>query len=122
MQGYTYFSYFYNIDCGYTLEPPRLGGSNEYPQSIFDQEEEEYQRFSGENFIFYNLSVEQTKLRLRIDVKPEMLRSCVLLDRPELAISKGYEIYLMLNTEKHLLLFFPRILLPFKRHRIITVG
>ena len=24
-----------NIDCGYTLEPPRRGGSNEYPQSKF---------------------------------------------------------------------------------------
>ena len=24
-----------NIDCGYPLEPPRRGGSNEYPQSIF---------------------------------------------------------------------------------------
>ena len=24
-----------NIDCGYSLEPPRLGGSNEYPQSMF---------------------------------------------------------------------------------------
>ena len=24
-----------NIDCGYSLEPPRGGGSNEYPQSIF---------------------------------------------------------------------------------------
>ena len=24
-----------NIDCGYALEPPRRGGSNEYPQSIF---------------------------------------------------------------------------------------
>ena len=24
-----------NIDCGYTLEPPQLGGSNEYPQSMF---------------------------------------------------------------------------------------
>ena len=24
-----------NIDCGYTLEPPRQGGSNEYPQSMF---------------------------------------------------------------------------------------
>ena len=22
-------------DCGYSLEPPRRGGSNEYPQSIF---------------------------------------------------------------------------------------
>ena len=24
-----------NIDCRYSLEPPRRGGSNEYPQSIF---------------------------------------------------------------------------------------
>ena len=24
-----------NIDCGYTLEPPRRGGSNQYPQSMF---------------------------------------------------------------------------------------
>ena len=24
-----------SIDCGHSLEPPRRGGSNEYPQSIF---------------------------------------------------------------------------------------
>ena len=24
-----------NIDCGYSLEPPRWGGSNEYPQPMF---------------------------------------------------------------------------------------
>ena len=24
-----------NIHCGYSLEPPRRGGSNEYPQSMF---------------------------------------------------------------------------------------
>ena len=24
-----------NKDCGYSLEPPRRGGSNEYPQSMF---------------------------------------------------------------------------------------
>ena len=30
------FSYFCsNIYCGYSLEPPRRGGSNEYPQSMF---------------------------------------------------------------------------------------
>ena len=27
-----------NIDCGYSLEPPRRGGSNEYPQSTFGTE------------------------------------------------------------------------------------
>ena len=30
-----FFIFAQNIDCGYTLEPPHLGGSNEYPQSIF---------------------------------------------------------------------------------------
>ena len=29
------FIFAQNIDCGYTLEPPRRGGSNEYPQSMF---------------------------------------------------------------------------------------
>ena len=24
-----------NIDCGYSLKPPRRGGSNKYPQSMF---------------------------------------------------------------------------------------
>ena len=24
-----------NIDCGYSLEPPHRGGSNEYPESMF---------------------------------------------------------------------------------------
>ena len=26
-----------NIDCGFSLELPRRGGSNEYPQSVFGQ-------------------------------------------------------------------------------------
>ena len=29
-----------NIDCGYSLEPPRWCGSNEYPQSMFEQKYE----------------------------------------------------------------------------------
>ena len=32
----TFFLIFVqNIDCGYTLDPPQRGGSNEYPQSRF---------------------------------------------------------------------------------------
>ena len=31
----TFLIFAQNIDCGYTLEPPRRGGSNEYPQSMF---------------------------------------------------------------------------------------
>ena len=36
-RGINYFSYFTkNIDCWYSLEPPRRGGSNNgYPQSMF---------------------------------------------------------------------------------------
>ena len=30
-----FFIFVQNIDCGYTLEPPHRGGSNEYPQSMF---------------------------------------------------------------------------------------
>ena len=30
-----FLTFAQNIDCGYTLEPPRPGGSNEYPQSMF---------------------------------------------------------------------------------------
>ena len=33
---YLFFLFFLqNIDCGYSLEPPRRGGSNMYPQSMF---------------------------------------------------------------------------------------
>ena len=33
--------YAQNIDCGYSLEPPRWGGSNEYPQSMFLAKQEQ---------------------------------------------------------------------------------
>ena len=58
-----------NIDCGYSLEPPRRGGSNEYPQFMFwaeigkavltsthnlcfEQKYEKYQNFLSENSFF----------------------------------------------------------------------
>ena len=41
-----------NNDCGYSLEPPRRGGSNEYPQSMFWAEIWKYQSFLSENFQF----------------------------------------------------------------------
>ena len=35
---YLFFIFlFQNIVCGYSLEPPRQDGSNEYPQSMFEQ-------------------------------------------------------------------------------------
>ena len=32
---YFFLSFVQNIDCGYSLEPPRGGGYNEYQQSMF---------------------------------------------------------------------------------------
>ena len=43
-----YFSYFAltkNRDCGYALEPPRRGGSNEYPQPHRDGSNEYPQNY-----------------------------------------------------------------------------
>ena len=34
--------FFFNIDCGYTLESPHPGGFNEYPQSIGFNEYPQY--------------------------------------------------------------------------------
>ena len=41
-----------NIDCGYSLEPPRRGGSKEYPQSIFRAEIWKISEFLSEIFHF----------------------------------------------------------------------
>ena len=34
-KSYIFHIFAQNIDCRYSLEPPRRGGSNEYPQSMF---------------------------------------------------------------------------------------
>ena len=39
-----------NIDCGYSLEPLRRGGSNEYHNLCFEQKYEKYQNFLSEFF------------------------------------------------------------------------
>ena len=41
-----------NIDCGYSLEPPRRGGSNGYQNLCFEQKYEKYRNFLSENFHF----------------------------------------------------------------------
>ena len=42
-----------NIDCGYSLEPPRRGGSNEYLQSIFWAEIRKISEIFIWNFSFF---------------------------------------------------------------------
>ena len=45
-----------NIDCGYSLEPPRRGGSNVYPQSMFWTKVRKISKFFYWKFPnFYNL-------------------------------------------------------------------
>ena len=45
---------FKNIDCGYSLEPPRRGGSNEYPQALFlSRNMKKYQIFYLKTFSFW---------------------------------------------------------------------
>ena len=45
-----------NIDCGYSLEPPRQGGSNKY-SLCFEQKYENYQTFLSENFQFLEVKL-----------------------------------------------------------------
>ena len=42
------------IDCGYSLEPPLQGGSNEYPQSMFLAEIWKILKFLSEIFHFFD--------------------------------------------------------------------
>ena len=59
-----------NIDCGYSLEPPRRGVSNEYPQSMFWAEIwKKYQSLLSEKFQVvspYNMGNEKTLVNIRI--------------------------------------------------------
>ena len=54
LQGYILFFLFLlkNIDCGYSLEPPRRGGSDEYHNICFEQKYEKISEFLSENFQF----------------------------------------------------------------------
>ena len=55
-RGIHYFFLFLlkNMDCGYSSEPPRRGGSNEYPQSMFWVEMWKIWEFLSEkNFSFW---------------------------------------------------------------------
>ena len=42
-----------NIDCGYSLEPPRRGGSNEYLQSMFLSRNKKYNVYPCEPQFYY---------------------------------------------------------------------
>ena len=50
--------YAENIDCGYSLEPPRRGSSNEYPQNyVFSRNMKNTKSFSSENFQYLEVKL-----------------------------------------------------------------
>ena len=72
LHGYTLFVLFLlkNLDCEYSLEPPRQGGSNEYPQSMFWAEIwKNIKSFSSENFQFLEVKI-SIYLNRRVLVMP----------------------------------------------------
>ena len=46
-----------NIDCGYSLEPPRRGGSNVYPQSVLSKNKKNVKKNSNEIVDFHNQKI-----------------------------------------------------------------
>ena len=51
-----------NIDCGYSLEPPRRGDSNEYPQSIFSRKKKNYVYPCKPQFYYIKVEFKGSKL------------------------------------------------------------
>ena len=53
--GYILFFLFLlkNIDCGYSLELPRWGGSNEYPQSVLSRNKKKIRIFIWKHTVFF---------------------------------------------------------------------
>ena len=66
-----------NIDCWYSLEPPRRGGSNEYPQSIIFSRNEKINAYPCKPQFYYikvGFSLRGPKLYWRVFV----MRTCVV--------------------------------------------
>ena len=68
-----------NIDCGYSLEPPRRGGSNEYPKIyVLSRNMKKYQRFFFLSEILQFLEVKSSKyLNRRVFVMARLINQSV---------------------------------------------
>ena len=62
-----------NIDCGYSLEPPRRGGSNEYPQSMFWAEIWKISEF----FLSGNFQVLEVKFSIYLNRRVYVMVVCI---------------------------------------------
>ena len=73
-----------NIDCGYSLEPPRRGGSNEYPQYMFWAELWKISEFLSENFQFFCgeiFNIFSIYLNMRVFVMQYMYKDALHVNR-----------------------------------------
>ena len=48
-----FFIFLFKTDCGYSLEPPRRGGSNEYPQSMFLSRNKKHNAYPCKSQFYY---------------------------------------------------------------------
>ena len=61
-----------NLDCGYSSEPPRRGGSDEYPQSMFWAE-----IWKISEFLYENLPFLEVKFSIYLNRRVSVMRSTV---------------------------------------------
>ena len=66
-----------NIDCGYTLEPPQRGGSNEYPQSMFWIKNQKKQVYPCKHH-FYYIKVDNDGVYISRTCFPDAVYACWL--------------------------------------------
>ena len=68
---FLYFCSKQNIDCGYSLEPPRRGGSNEYPESMFLSRNKKNNVYTCKpQFYYIKMGLRGSKLYRRVFVIP----------------------------------------------------
>ena len=68
--------YAQNIDCGYSLEPPQRGVSNEYHNLCFEQNYEKCLRFLSENFQFLEVKFSIYLNRHVFEMKSFFMKLC----------------------------------------------
>ena len=51
-----------NIDYGYSLEPPRRGGSNEYPQTMFISRNKKNSVYPVPQFFYIKMGFKRVKI------------------------------------------------------------
>ena len=67
-----------NIDCGYSSEPPRRGGSNEYPQSMFLSRNKKNNVYPCKLQLYYiKVGLRGSKLYRHVFMMP-ILNACAL--------------------------------------------